>query len=194
MKVLARLARQSPAMAVAMLALFVALTGTAVATTSALITGKNIKNGSITGLDVKNKSLTATDIKGQLRGARGVPGVPGAPGTPGAKGDKGDKGDPGTPATSRWAVVGGDGTLARGSGIDGTSRESAGLYNVDVNRDITTCAFVASIAGIGGTAPLTGEVRLNDFSSGALPDVVRVRTMDSTGVQADRPFHLAIFC
>jgi hypothetical protein len=32
-------------MGVAMLALFVALTGTAVATTSALITGKKIKNG-----------------------------------------------------------------------------------------------------------------------------------------------------
>jgi hypothetical protein len=42
-----RLTRQSPAVIVAMLALFVALTGTAVATTSALITGKNIKNGSM---------------------------------------------------------------------------------------------------------------------------------------------------
>jgi hypothetical protein len=49
-------------MGVAMLALFVALTGTAVATTSALITGKQIKNGSITGLDIKNKSVTATGI------------------------------------------------------------------------------------------------------------------------------------
>jgi hypothetical protein len=37
-------------MVVAMLALLVALSGTAVATTSVLITGKQIKNGSITGL------------------------------------------------------------------------------------------------------------------------------------------------
>jgi hypothetical protein len=40
-------------MMVAMLALFVALSGTAVATTSALITGNQIKNGSITGLDIR---------------------------------------------------------------------------------------------------------------------------------------------
>ena len=57
-KLLVRMARQSPALIVAMLALFVALTGTAVATTSALITGNQIRNSSITGLDVKNKSLT----------------------------------------------------------------------------------------------------------------------------------------
>jgi hypothetical protein len=87
-KLLARLVRQSPAMIVAMLALFVALTGTAVATTSALVTGKQIKNSSITGVDVKNKSLTSADIKGQLRGPRGLAG---------AKGDKGDKGDTGPP-------------------------------------------------------------------------------------------------
>jgi hypothetical protein len=78
-------------MIVAMLALFVALTGTAVATTSALITGRQIKDGSITGLDVKNKSLTAEDIRGQLRGLRGLRG---------AKGDKGDPGAAGAPGTA----------------------------------------------------------------------------------------------
>jgi hypothetical protein len=49
-KLFARLGRVSPAMVVAMVALLVALSGTAVATTSVLITGKQIKNGSITGL------------------------------------------------------------------------------------------------------------------------------------------------
>ncbi len=91
-KFLARLVRQSPAMVVAMLALFVALTGTAVATTSALITGKQIKNSSITGLDIKNKSVTAADIKGQLRGARGVPGVAGPSGPAGPAGAAGAQG------------------------------------------------------------------------------------------------------
>jgi hypothetical protein len=93
-KVLLRLLRQSPAMVVAMLALFVALTGTAVATTSALITGNQIRNSSITGLDVKNKSLTPRDFRGSVRGPRGLRGLTGATG---AKGDKGDKGDPGAP-------------------------------------------------------------------------------------------------
>ena len=84
-KVFARLGRVSPAMVVAMLALFVALTGTAVATTSALITGKQIKNGSITGLDIKNKSVTATDIKGRLRGATGARGPQGRRGRKGLR-------------------------------------------------------------------------------------------------------------
>ena len=58
--------------------LVVALTGTAVATTSALITGKQIKNSSITGADVKNKSLTPKDFRGRyavlvVRPARRVP-------------------------------------------------------------------------------------------------------------------------
>jgi hypothetical protein len=84
----ARFVRQSPALVVAMLALFVAMSGTAIAAGQALITGKQIKNSSITGADVKNKSLTARDFKGSVRGPRGLQGP---------KGDKGDKGDTGAP-------------------------------------------------------------------------------------------------
>ncbi len=80
MKLHPRHLRISPAMVVAMLALFAALTGTAVATTSALITGKQIKNGSITGADVKNKSLTPRDFRGSVRGPQGPPGPQGAAG------------------------------------------------------------------------------------------------------------------
>jgi hypothetical protein len=76
-------------MVVAMLALFVALTGTTVAASNALITGRQIANNSITGLDVRNKSLTPKDFKGSVRGPRGLRGLAGA------KGDKGDKGDTG---------------------------------------------------------------------------------------------------
>jgi hypothetical protein len=86
-KLLARLARESPSMIVAMLALFVAMGGTAIAASSALITGKQIKNSSITGADVKNKSLTPKDFRGSVRGARGPigpTGPQGAVGPPGA--------------------------------------------------------------------------------------------------------------
>jgi hypothetical protein len=100
-KLLVRMARQSPALIVAMLALFVALTGTAVATTSALIGSAQIKNNSITGLDMKNRSLRPIDFRGSVRGPRGLrglTGVAGAPGAPGAKGDKGDTGPSTGPA------------------------------------------------------------------------------------------------
>jgi hypothetical protein len=97
-KLLASLARQSPSMIVAMLALFVAMGGTAIAASTALITGKQIKNSSITGLDVKNKSLTPKDFRGSVRGrtgARGPAGPTGPAGPAGAAGAKGDKGDTG---------------------------------------------------------------------------------------------------
>jgi hypothetical protein len=111
-KVVARLGRVSPAMVVAMLALFVALTGTAVATTSALITGKQIKNGSITGLDIKNKSVTGTDIKGRLRGATGARGPQGAAGPQGPQGPHGAQGIQGPAGQAlAFARVISDGTL-----------------------------------------------------------------------------------
>jgi hypothetical protein len=100
--VLLRLLRQSPAMVVATIALLVALSGTALATTATLISGQQIKNnsiagidvrnGSLSGADVRNRSLTAADFRGSLRGARGAPGAPGPPGAQGPRGDKGDEG------------------------------------------------------------------------------------------------------
>jgi hypothetical protein len=82
----------SPAMAVAILALVVALSGTAVAAViisspsqlgKNVVTGKKIKKNAVTSKKVKDHSLLGKDFKsGQLPA--------------GAKGDKGDKGDPGT--------------------------------------------------------------------------------------------------
>jgi hypothetical protein len=105
-KLLVRVVRQSPAMIVAMLALFVALTGTAVATTSALIGSAQIRNNSITGLDVKNRSLRPIDFRGSVRGPRGLRGLTGATGATGAAGAKGDKGDKGDAGVSAFADVG----------------------------------------------------------------------------------------
>jgi hypothetical protein len=100
-------------MAVAMLALFVALSGTAVATTSALITGRQIKNGSITGLDVKNKSLTPRDFRGSVRGPRGPRGLTGPAGPQGAPGAAGASGAPGSAVA--YARINADGTVDEGN-------------------------------------------------------------------------------
>jgi hypothetical protein len=51
----------SPAMIVALIALFVALSGSA--TAALVITGANIKNGTVTGRDLKNNSITGLDVK-----------------------------------------------------------------------------------------------------------------------------------
>jgi hypothetical protein len=54
--------RPSPALAVAAIALFATLGGTAYALT---ITGANVVNGSLTGADVRDRSLTQADLKGR---------------------------------------------------------------------------------------------------------------------------------
>jgi hypothetical protein len=126
-KFVTRFPRVSPALVVAMLALFVALTGAAVATTSALITGKQILNNSITGADVKDKSLTPKDFKGSVGGARGPAGTAGpqgpagAQGPQGAQGPAGPKGDTGdTGATGSQGLKGDTGETGE-QGPAGTS-------------------------------------------------------------------------
>jgi hypothetical protein len=99
-------ARTSFSNAVSLLALFVALGGSAYA--AGKITGKDIKDHTITAADIKVGSLVAKDFKaGQLpRGPRGTTGAIGATGTAGATGPAGAKGDTGadgTVATARWA-------------------------------------------------------------------------------------------
>jgi hypothetical protein len=111
-----RILRPSPALVVAMIGLFVALTQTGMASRAleaagcACATGSDIVNGSLTGLDIKDKSLTKKDFNGSVAGPPGQQGAPGANGAPGAQGSpgpgglqgpqglggaKGDKGDQG---------------------------------------------------------------------------------------------------
>ncbi len=97
--------RPSPAMVVALAALFVASSGTAVA--AVIVTGANVKNGSLTGLDVRNGSLTSADVKNRsllpvdFKGK--LPAGPQGPvGSAGPAGPAGAQGAPGAPGVSGW--------------------------------------------------------------------------------------------
>jgi hypothetical protein len=81
--------RFTPAMIVAMIALAVALSGTAVAGTTKLFTGSQIKNGTIKLVDLHSSVKKA--LKGQT-GATGAQGPVGPQGATGAKGDMGATG------------------------------------------------------------------------------------------------------
>jgi hypothetical protein len=107
--------RPSPAMIVALIALFVGMAGSATAAT--MLTGKNIKNGTITGADIKNKSISTKDLfaraikslKGDSvgKGSDGAPGKNGAPGQNGVPGPQGPQGVPGPqgPAGPSQSIV-----------------------------------------------------------------------------------------
>jgi hypothetical protein len=74
----------SPSMVVALIALVVALSGTAYA--AATINGKNIKKGTVTSKQIKDGTIVKADLSKKLSvtGPQGPQGVQGAPGTPGA--------------------------------------------------------------------------------------------------------------
>lgn len=121
--------RPSPAMVVALIALFVSIGGTSYATLT--ITGRNVKNGSLTGLDIKNNSLTTSDVKnlsllardfkpGQLpAGPRGITGPAGQAGATKVTTRYGfsDQGDGVALCLPNETVVGGGGFAAPVSGV-----------------------------------------------------------------------------
>ena len=101
--------RFTPAMIVAMIALAVALSGTAVAGTTKLITGDQIANGSIKLADIHKSAKTALKGKTGAKGAQGPAGAEGAKGPIGPQGAAGAKGD-----TGATGAPGKDGRLRAG--------------------------------------------------------------------------------
>jgi Collagen triple helix repeat (20 copies) len=98
-----RILRPSPALIVAMLALFAALSQSGFASQALRAVGcdcatsKDIVDGSLTGVDIKNKSLTTKDFRGSVVGPQGPAGPSGSNGAPGSQGPKGDAGASGSP-------------------------------------------------------------------------------------------------
>jgi hypothetical protein len=105
--------RLSPAFVVAMIALFIALGGTATAAGVALITGKQIKDGSIGLADLSPKA------KAGLKGARGAQGPIGPMGPAGVAGPTGPTGGF-NPAKIVYRV-GADTTIVAGSASNALS-------------------------------------------------------------------------
>jgi len=128
--ILRRLSRRHST-AVAYLALFAALGGSAYAAVT--VTGKNITDGTITGRDIKNRSLGTNKLSATA--VSSLTGQPGPAGPQGPKGDKGERGPAGpTGATGPQGQIGPQGEQGvRGlqgppgpSGISGWQYVTAG--------------------------------------------------------------------
>ena len=150
-------------MVVATIALLVALSGTALATTSALISGQQIKNNSVagvdvrnsslTGADVRNKSLTAADFRGAVRGARGASGAPGPVGAQGPKGDKGDDGDEGE--QGERGPTFGDANWVESVSVDDCDSDTTSLtYPVDLAEPARIYATVVATYSRSPAGPM----------------------------------------
>lgn len=117
-------------------------------------------------------------------------------GAVGATGATGAKGDPGAPATKLWAVLDGEGTLVRGSGVVSTGHPGTGRQTVIFNQNVSACTFIATpgatIATSGsGSYPTPGEVSGGPLEENA-NGVVVSRAEES--VVENFPVYVAVFC
>lgn len=166
--------RPTPAMVVAILALVVALGGTAYAAQQ--INGGAIMKQSIGAGKLKHKTLTGYQINTNKLGV--VPSATRA-------------------AHSYWAVVNnptnpGNATLARASDAGITATEGGGAVDVIFPINVTGCANVADRNNAGTTVPASGYAQTN--TSPANPNAIEVHTRDKAGANEDADFHLIVIC
>ncbi|MCB1016546.1 MAG: hypothetical protein KDB10_15760 [Acidimicrobiales bacterium] len=181
----------------ATLALVVALTtGTAYA--AATITGADIVNGSITQADIASNSLGGKVIKnGAVRSVDILDGsVTGSDLAAGSVDGNAvvDFGLTNEDIGVLFAQVDDDAAVANSSGGVTASRlagPGAGLYEVDFGRDVSDCAFVASVGFANGGAA-TGQVSVTDKTDNA--EAVFVITKNPDGTVSDAPFQLVVVC
>jgi hypothetical protein len=169
-----RSTRPSPAMVVAVVALIVALGGTALAAQQ--INGGAIKKQTIGGGKLKQKTLTGFQINTNKLGV-----------VPAAK----------RAAHTYWAVVNnpagpGNAALARASDAGIAAGEGNGAVTVTFPVNISGCANVASRNNAGTTPPGAGFAQTN--TSPASANAIEVRTRDEKGAAEDADFHLIVVC
>jgi hypothetical protein len=170
--------RPSPAMAVALLALFVALGGVSYA--AIVVTGKNVRNGTLTNADIKKRTLHGSRFR-----ADGIGGGSVKESTLGP-----------VQALAHQAVVSGTGQLARGRGVSSAARTAAGRYQVIFDRDVRGCAYVASVGDTSAAGPGTGTASAASMPTNVNGVEVRTVTYNAGGdpVNENRPFHLLVSC
>jgi hypothetical protein len=165
--------RPSPGLIVALIALVVALGGTAYA---AQINGNSIQKQSIGAGKLKHKTLTGYQINTNKLGV-----------VPAAK----------RATDTLWAVVNNpagpsNATLARASDSSISVTEGGGAVNVIFPGNVSVCANVAARDNAGTTVPTAGYAQTN--LSPANPNAIEVHTRDKTGASEDGDFHLVVVC
>jgi hypothetical protein len=165
--------RISPAMLVALLALFFSLTGAGMAAT---------------GFRITSLSQIAPNVRHELRGARGPRGFTGAAGPQGPAGPQGAPGA-NSGASVLWADVAPSGTLNEGRGIAATSEQgdqSAPVYDVRFDGPVAVgCVHIQEALGSPGDSVTVSPV------SG---DTFQVRVTDPQAQQTASEFVLIVIC
>jgi hypothetical protein len=167
-------------MAVALLALFMAMGGSAYAL---VVTSGSIKNNTIRSQDVRNGGLVGKDARADGFGGRAIKEstlatVPGALVAHGS---------------ARYAVLAAGGQQFRGRGTTSAARTGEGRYQVIFDADVRNCGYYATIGGPTAAAPPdNGQITVSSLASNV--NGVDIRTTGAAGNDANKPFHLVVFC
>jgi hypothetical protein len=183
-----RLRAPSPAMVVALIALFVSLGGSAYAV--ATIGSDDIINGSIRNRDFKDGTLRGQEAKRDGFGGGGIKEesldagkikqVPSAVSSVTAEG------------VTRHAVVSNVGATVRGRGVASSAQTGPGQYQVVFDRDVRGCVYAATLGDESAAGPGNGQISVT--SAAANVNGVRVVTRNSAGEIENRSFHLIVSC
>ena len=168
----------SPAMVIALLALFVALGGTGYATTHHASPAKKKKKSAPLTVRKVNSLIQTYFNKHKAT-------LVGPPGTNGAD------------ATKLFAQIRSTATpsIVRGTGVTAVAGPAdtgtTGLYTVTFNRDISTCVAVASRTSPDGNFPGIGGAAVNHADATSM----NVQTFDGAGAPSSTiDFAVAVFC
>lgn len=166
----------------ASLALFIALGGTSYA---AITLPRNsvghtqIRKNAVHSSEIRNHTVRLSDISKNSRNS--------------LRGQQGPQGPAGLAAVREYARVSSGGGLS-GTAVGITHDGGTNLYAVRFNRDVSSCAYSATLAAVsGGTTveePPAGRITVAAGSA----DQVIVKTYDAAGNPVSAPFHLIVAC
>ena len=160
-------------MGVALVALFMSLGGVSYGLATGVISGREIRNNTITFKDVKKDRLGGGSIKESSLGT--VPSAFVAHGS------------------ARFSVVNAGGAQVRGRGTTSVARTAEGRYQAIFDADVRGCAYFATIGGPTAAAPPdNGQITVSSLGSNV--SGVDIRTTGANGNDANKPFHLVVFC
>ena len=156
-------------MAVALVALFMAMGGSAYAL---VITSGSIKNNTIRSVDVRNGGLLGKDIRRNGVGGRAI--KESTLGTVPARLSH--------TGSAHFAVVNAGGQQVRGRGTTSAARTAEGRYQVIFDANVRGCAYYATIGGPTAAAPPdNGQITVSSLASNV--NGVDIRT---TGAERQR--------
>jgi hypothetical protein len=180
-----RLRAPSPAMVVALIALFVSLGGSAYAVATigsddiinGSIRNRDFKDGTLRGQEAKREGFGGGAIKESSLDATRIKQVPASVIADGV---------------TRHAVISNVGATVRSRGTTSSSQTGPGQYQVVFDRDVRNCVYTATLGDESAAGPGNGQISVT--SAAANVNGVRVVTRDSAGEFANRSFHLIVSC